>query len=367
MTMKREERISLVATHARDYASISFPKLFMAPAQWRVAKRIARDFLPLVLLLFSVAIPGMGQDSSSEGPMMRGDRPEIAVTVRDSSGQPISTAASVRLTREGMPVDQGATSHGRVFFILRDLGSYTVIVEAAGYKTAQKDVNLTVAMKSEIDVSLQPESSSGDSAGPSKPVLAPKAREALMKGLHAITANKPDEADKDIAEAMKLAPGHPDVLFGQGVLFLSRKDWPQAQLSLEKCTQIDSGNARAFSALGMVLSNQGKYEEAIRPLEKAVQLEPSGWETRSTLADAYYRHEQYEEALKASQQALTDSAGKGPQIQLLVAQSLTAVGRYEDSAQALRDFLKNYGDRPEAGRARRWLDKMARDGKIRTE
>jgi Flp pilus assembly protein TadD len=367
MTMKREERISLVLTQVRDCASISFPKLWMAPALGCVAKRIAWALPPLVLLLFSPAIRGMAQDSSSEGPMMRGDRPEIAVTVRDSSGKPISTAASVRLTREGMPVDQGATSHGRVFFILRDLGSYTVIVEAAGYKTAQKDVNLTVAMKSEIDVSLQPESSSGDAAGPSKPVLAPKAREALMKGLHAIAANKPDEADKDIAEAMKLAPGHPDVLFGQGVLFLSRKDWPQAQLFLEKCTQIDSGNARAFSALGMVLSNQGKYEEAIQPLEKAVQLEPSGWETRSTLADAYYRHERYEEALKASQQALTDSAGKGPQIELLVAQALTAVGRYEDSAQALREFLKNHSDRPEATKARRWLDKMAMDGKIRKD
>jgi Flp pilus assembly protein TadD len=365
--MKLACRISLDATHTRDYASTNLSKVFMASAQRRVAKRIARVFLPVVLLP-SVAIPGMGQDSSSEGPMMRGDRPEIVVTVRDSSGRPISTAASVRITREGMPVDQGATSHGRVFFILRDLGSYTVIVEAAGYKTAQKDVNLTVAMKSEVDVSLQRESSSCESAsGPSKPVLAPKAREALMKGLRAITANKLDEADEDIAEAMKLAPGHPDVLFGQGVLFLSHHDWPQAQSSLEKCTQIDSGNARAFSALGMALANQGKYEAAIPSLEKSLQLEPGGWETRSTLADAYYRHEQYEEALKASQQALTDSAGKGPQIELLVAQSLTAVGRYEDSAQALREFLKNHGDRPEAAKARRWLDNLARDGKIRKD
>jgi len=332
------------------------------------AMRIAKFLLSVVSLLLSESVPILGQDSSGEGIMLRGDRPEIAVTVKDPSGQTISTAASVRLSHEGMPVDQGATSHGRVFFILRDLGSYAVIVEAAGYKTAQKDVNLTVAMKSEVEISLQRESSSGGTAGgPSKPLLAPKARDALMKGLKAITANQLEEADKEIAEAMKLAPGHPDVLFGQGVLFLSRQDWPQAQSSLEKCTQIDSGNARALSALGMALANQGKYEAAIFPLEKSLQLEPSGWETRSTLANAYYRHEQYEEALKASQQALTDSAGKGPQIELLVAQSLTAVGRYEDSAEALREFLKNHGDRPEAAKARRWLDNMARDGKIRKD
>ena len=366
MIMKYEGPKPLDAPGLQDYAWTGLSKVFMMPAQERSEARIAK-ILPVGILLFSALVPSLGQDSSGEGIMMRGDRPEIAVTVRDSSGRPISTAASVRLTREGMPVDQGATSHGRVFFILRDLGSYTVIVEAAGYKAAQKDVNLTVAMKTEVDVSLRPESSTSDSPGPSKPLLAPKAREALMKGLHAITANKQEEAEKYIGEAMKLAPGHPDVLFGQGMLFLSRQDWPQAQSSLEKCTQVDAGNARAFSALGMVLANQGKYEGAIPPLEKSLQLEPGGWETRSTLADAYYRHEQYEEALKASQQALTDSAGKGPQIELLVAQSLTAVGRYEDSAQALRDFLKSHGDRPEASKARRWLDNMARDGKIRKD
>jgi Flp pilus assembly protein TadD len=113
--------------------------------------------------------------------------------------------------------------------------------------------------------------------------------------------------------------------------------------------------------------NQGKFEEAIAPLEKSVQLEPAGWETRSTLAQAYYQHEQYEEALKSSQQALANSNGKAPQIELLVAQSLTALGRYEDSAQTLRDFLKDHADHPEAPRARRWLDRMAKDGKIRKD
>jgi TolA-binding protein len=51
---------------------------------------------------------------------------------------------------------------------------------------------------------------------------------------------------------------------------------------------------------------------------------------------------------------------------LLLAQSLTAVGKYEDAAQSLRDFLKRYGSRPEAATAQRWLDGLARNGKIRS-
>src|SRR5260370_9029189 len=166
---------------------------------------------------------------------------------------------------------------------------------------------------------------------------------------------------------MGLAPGTRDGPFVQGVLFLRRRNWTEAQAALEKATQLDSGNPRAFAALGMAFANQAKYEEAIPPLEKSLRLEPHGWETQWTLAKAYYHHQQYEQALKASQQALAESNGKAPEIELLVAQSLNAVGQYEDSAKTLREFLKNHGDRPESATSRRWLENLANSGKIRRE
>ncbi len=298
--------------------------------------------------------------------MLRGDRAEISVTVRDSSGEPISAPASVKLYHDGILVEQKAASHGRAFFVPRTLGNFGVIAEATGYKAGQKDLSLNVAVKTEVDVYVQ--SSTNDTSGvPGKPLLAPKAKEAFDKGLQAINANKLDEAEKYVGEAMKLAPGHPDVLFLQGVLYLNRRNWTQAQSALEKATQFDPGNARAFAALGMALTNQRKYEEAIPPLEKSLRLDAGGWETQWTLAKAYYYHQQYDQALKTSQQALAESNGKAPEIELLVAQSLTAVGRYEDSAKTLREFLKNHGDRPEAATARRWLDGLANSGKIRRD
>ena len=298
--------------------------------------------------------------------MLRGDRAEISVSVRDSSGEPISAPATVKLYLDGILLDQKAASHGRVFFVPSRLGNFALIAEAPGYKAGQKELSLNAAVKTEVDVYLQ--SSASDTLGvPGKPLLAPKAKEAFDKGLQAINANKLDEADKYVGEAMKLAPGHPDVLFVQGVLFLRRRNWTDAQTVLAKATQLDPGNPRAFAALGMALANQAKYEEAIAPLEKSLQLEPGGWETHWTLAKAYYHHQQYEQALKTSQQALAESNGKAPEIELLVAQSLTAVGQYEDSAKTLREFLKNHGDRPEAATAHRWLENLANSGKIRRE
>ena len=336
------------------------PQRALSPLPW-----IARILTAVAASLLLHPPAAQSQDSGNEGLIPRGDRPEISITVKDSSGETIPAPATVKLYREGVPVDQSATSHGRAFFILRTLGSYTVIVDAAGYKTAQKDVAVSMAIKQEVDVVLQASSSPVDGAAvPGKPLLAPKAKEALEKGLKALNENKLAEADKYVGDAMKLAPGHPDVLFVQGVLYLNQHNWTQAQTVLEKAVQMDPNNARVLAALGMSLTNQGKYQEAITPLEKSLESGAGGWEARWALGKSYYYHAQYEQALKTSQLALTESNGKAPQIELLVAQSLTAVGRYDDSAQALRDFLKNYGDRPEAATARRWLDGLVKNGKV---
>jgi|SRR5215467_559139 len=331
------------------------------------SRRIVRIFLLALPCALAFSLPARCQDSGSEGTTLRGNRAEIAVTVRDNSGEPIAFTASVKLLRSGgMPAGQSATNKGRAFFILQTLGDYTLVVEAPGYKTAQRDVSLPVAVRAEIDVYLVRQTASEDgSEVPGKPILAPKAKEAFDKGLQALSEDKLDDAEKFAGEALKLAPGHPDVLYLQGVVLLRRRNWGEAQDVLEKATQIDPSHSLAFGALGMALSDQGKYDAAIPPLEKSLQLNGSAWDTRWVLAKVYYHQQQYDAALKAAQEALTDSNGKAPEIELLVAQSLTAVGRYEDSAQALRDFLKNHRDHAQAATARRWLQRLTADGKIR--
>ena len=327
--------------------------------------RFVRFLLPVLFFLLFSSAPADCQDSSAEGTNFRGDRPELSITVRDTSGETIAAPANVRVYKDGVQTDQGATTRGRAFFILRSTGDYSVTVDASGYKSAQKELSVPVGMKYEVDVYLQGASATENAGVPGRPVLAPKAKEAFNKGLQALSENKLPEAEKYVGEAMRLAPGHPDVLYAQGVLYLRQRNWTQAQTTLEKATELDPNHARAFAALGMALSDQKKYAAAIPPLEKSAQLDPAAWETHWTLGKAYYYNGQYEEALKTSQQALTESKGKAPEIELLLAQSLTAVGRYEDSAEALREFLKKHSDRPEAATARRYLDRLTADGKIK--
>jgi Flp pilus assembly protein TadD len=310
-----------------------------------------------------------GQSTGDNQMEFRGNAAEISITIRDSSGQQISAPMTVKLDRQGTPYAQKSTSSGRVFFIVYALGDFNVTVEAAGYKAAQKDISMPVAVTQMVDVVLQRDTPSNVSPGPAgESLLAPKAREALDKGLQAIRDDKLDEAEHALAQAMKLAPSNPEVLYAQGVLDLKRRDWVNAQTVLEKATQVDPNHARSFAALGMALCNEKKYEEAVVPLERALELDPgSGWETHWSLAESYYHLERYDEALKTAKQAQTESNGQSPQVDLLVAQALTAVGRYEDAAFVLREMLKHHPDGSEAATAKRFLDRLTADGKIKKE
>jgi predicted Zn-dependent protease len=347
----------LVRVHARARASES--------SCLRSATPLPKFFLPILLFLVC-APPACSQDNGSEVNEFHGRGSEITVTVHDSSGEPISSAAMVKLYRDGTMLSrQGETSRGSAMLVVNNLGEFTVVVEAPGYQSAQKEVSVQITGRLQVDVYLRRLSSSKSPEGvPGRPLLAPKAKEAMEKSLQALGADKLGEAEKYVSQAMRLAPGHPDVLYVQGVVWLKERKWTQAQDALEKATQIDPHHARAFAALGMALCDQGKCDAAIEPLQKSLQLDqPGTWETRWTLAKAYYHHAQYEDALKMSLEALSASNGKAPEIALLVAQSLTALGRYEEASQMLRDFLRDHPARREAATAQRWLERLSTSAK----
>jgi tetratricopeptide (TPR) repeat protein len=330
---------------------------------------IARFLLPAISCAVFIS-PACSQDNGSEVNEFHGKGAEITVTVHDRSGELLSSTALVTLFQSGASLSrQGETSRGSALFVVNNLGDFTLTVEAPGYERAQKEVTVDVNGRTQVDIYLHRFADSAGTVGvPGKPLLAPKAKEALEKSLRALSADKIKDAETHVSEAMRLAPAHPDVLYVEGVLYLRQRKWPQAQSALEKATQMDPNHAQAFAALGMALCDQGKFDAAIEPLEKSLQLDPAGtWETRWTLAKAYYQSARYDEALKMSQEALTGAGEKAPEISLLVAQSLTAVGRYEDAAKALRAFLLQHGNQREAATARKWLERLTASGKIRAD
>ena len=342
---------------------------FLPPPNFRHAASHCLERLMCKLFFLAVvlvcACPGYCQDRVAEEGGLRGSRPAVSLTLKDSSGALVEAPATVRIYHLGVMSGQATSSKGRAYFILGGLGDYTITVEASGYMAAQKEISLPVAVTDEEEIVLQRVADPSvilDAAA--RPLLAPKAKEALEKGLQAIRDDKLDKAEKYLETAASLAPSHPDVLYAQGVLYLKRRQWERAQEVLEKATQIDPKHARAFSALGMTFVNAGNYDQAIAPLQQSLQLDPREWETHWALAKALYHQEQFDGALKESREAIAASHGGAPDVELLLAQSLTALGKYEEAAQTLRDFVKKHPNDSGAMTARRWLEKLAADGKI---
>src|SRR5438876_10110091 len=96
-------------------------------AKQRGPQRIVRFLVPLAICLILLPLRTGCQDSGAERTLLRGDKAEISVTVRDNYGEPISAPATVKLFTKGMPSEQKETAQGRPFFILRSLGDDTVI------------------------------------------------------------------------------------------------------------------------------------------------------------------------------------------------------------------------------------------------
>jgi hypothetical protein len=279
------------------------------------------------------ALPAFCQDAGSVEKESYGNESVISVVVHDGSGGLTSTPAMVKLYRGAIPSGRQETSRGVAELVVTTLGEFTVNVSAPGYEETQKDVSVQIAGRAQVDVYLRRSPGGGSVSGvPGRPVLTFEGERSARQGTACTGPDKTADAGRHLNEAARLAPGRPDVLYAQGVLSLKQHNWTQAQTALEKATQIDPSHAQTFAALGMALCDERKYDAAILPLEKSLQLDASGtWETRWELAKAYYHQQLYGDALKMTQQALAASNGKAPEIELLLAQSLTKKQRIKNA------------------------------------
>src|SRR5262249_32427353 len=176
-------------------------------------KRCARLLLAVgATLLFPLAI--FSQDSGSIEKEFFGNGVQISVAVHDDSGAPISTQGTVSLFRGTIPCGRAETSNGNAMLVVNGIGDFTVVVTVPGFGEGREYFSVHAEGKAQVDVYLKRSTGSGHVSGtPARPILAPKAKEALVKGLMALRSDKTSEAEREIAQALKLAPGHPDVLY----------------------------------------------------------------------------------------------------------------------------------------------------------
>ena len=91
-------------------------------------------------------IGAIGQERSSDVGGVRGNRAELSITIKEGSSQLIGPLVTVKLYRMGTVSQQMTTTNGRTVFILNELGDYVITADAIGYRSAQKEISVPIAV-----------------------------------------------------------------------------------------------------------------------------------------------------------------------------------------------------------------------------
>ena len=270
----------------------------------------------------------------------------VVVRVEAPDGGPFDGSADVALTANG----EGGAHHG----MTRDQGQaefdgisqgyYYVTVTAPGYKTARGEVEVgqQVGGAYATWIRLEPETMARDAdVASGRPVLAPKARRDLERGVEALRALKFEEAQKRFQTAYKLAPGNPDVNFFLGYTFLQEKNLDNAQTYLERATSLDPHYGDAFVALGQLRLQQGDLSSAASTLQQAISIDRENWLAHWTLASVDLRQSKYEDARTEAEAAVRYGKGAANGAEIIIGEAWAASGDTDKAIEALNSFLRD--------------------------
>ena len=154
---------------------------------------------------------------------------------------------------------------------------------------------------------------------------------------------QPVLAEQSFAQALRLAPGDPQLLrdHAEALQFLGRP--LEAAVDLRQALQRQPGNAELYSQLGIALAEGGDMQGALQAQKRGCELAPgsaAGWFNLGKMLRVEAR---LEESLVPLRRAL-ELAPTMESAHFLVAEALMMLGRIEESAAQYRRFLSHAPD-----------------------
>lgn len=101
-----------------------------------------------------------------------------------------------------------------------------------------------------------------------------QARTHFLQGVAHYEAARLEEAEREFAAALALAPGRPSVLTNLGAVKLRRGQAAQALPLLEQALALEPDNAEALAHCGTALAELGRPQEALPLYERALERDP---------------------------------------------------------------------------------------------
>jgi eukaryotic-like serine/threonine-protein kinase len=138
-----------------------------------------------------------------------------------------------------------------------------------------------------------------------------------------------------------LAKGH--LALGQ-VRMLFEWDWTGAEASFRRAIELNPGLSLAYHWLSLLLSTRNRHQESIEAIQRARDLDPLSLVINQNLGRAYHLAGQYDQAIEHYHRTLTLQPGFFT-AQAMLAESLTALRRYDEALAVLQDAEEVTGPR----------------------
>ena len=290
---------------------------------------------------------------------------KVVVRVRERGGAFISTPAWARLYSDisMFQLSSGTSDNAQIIFDNVPLGEYHVEVRAPGYLQATYDATLlTPGAMAYVWVELRlekgPNSPAAASSEAGPPVLAPKARKELEEAGTALNAKDLKKAQAHLDLAKKLAPGHPNVFYLQGLIYFEQQNNKGARAELESAINLYPQFAGALASLGATLYRLEDFAGAVAALNKAVEISPQSWQSHRALVMCHIRLRNYNEARAHAERAIETSGDKSPELHVLLARVLIALNQKDKARSELQAFLTANPGLPETAAAQRLLSNL---------
>jgi tetratricopeptide (TPR) repeat protein len=189
-------------------------------------------------------------------------------------------------------------------------------------------------------------------------LLAPKeARKSYGKGLEAIRGNRPDEAQKDFAGAVKLYPRYAAAWLELGKVYEQRNHLSEARNAYSKSIGADAEYLYPYERLYHLDVQESKWQEAAAASAKVLRLDPYEF------SEAYYFNavsnlnlHDLDAAERSAREAVKlEGTQAEPRGNYVLGAILWHKGDLDSAAERMQAFLSSPSDGPERENARKML------------
>jgi tetratricopeptide (TPR) repeat protein len=173
--------------------------------------------------------------------------------------------------------------------------------------------------------------------------LAPKdARKSLDKGKKALENNKPDEAQKELLNAVGLYPRFAEAWYHLGRVYERRDHKDEARDAYAKAIGADSNFVPPYERLYLLAFSESKWQDASDTSDKVLRLNPYDFPGAYYVnAVANFQLKKYDAAEKSARQA-TKLVGRQaePRSHYVLGLTLAQKGDFSASSESLKTYLK---------------------------